>query len=51
LDDAVAQRLAQHRAGKTCSAIIVEADDIAIADCSRRGILRVDADRLAVLDL
>src|SRR5690348_1147106 len=51
LHDAGAQRLAQHGARKACATIVVEAHDIAAANASRRGVLRMDADRLAALDL
>src|SRR6202030_2293180 len=51
LDDAGAQGLAQHRAGEACSAVVVEAHDVAVADAARRGVLRMDADRLAAVDL
>ncbi len=51
LDDTGAQCLAQHRAGEAGPTVVVEAHHVPVANASRRGVLRMDADRLAVLDL
>ena len=51
LDDAGAQCLAQHRAGEAGAALVVEPHDVAVANAARRSVLRMDAHRLAPLDL
>src|SRR5271167_2258517 len=51
LHDTGPQRLAQHRAGKARPAVVEEANDVALADAARRGILGMNADRLSPVDL
>jgi len=51
LDDTGAQRVAQHRPGKTRSAIVEQPNDIAVANTSHQCIPRMDANWLPAVDL
>ena len=51
LHDAGPQRLAQQRAGEAAAALVVELHDVAVLDVARRGVLRMQAHRLATIDL
>src|SRR6266496_3384691 len=51
LDDARAQCLAQHRPGQARPALVVESHDFAVVDAASRGVLRMNAHRLAPVDL
>jgi hypothetical protein len=51
LHDPGAQGVAQPRPGQAGAALIVEPHDVALADAARRGVLRMDAHRLAPVDL
>ena len=51
LDDPGKQSVAQHRTGKAGPAVVVKPHDVAIADTARRGILRMEADRLTAVNL
>src|SRR5579884_1822298 len=51
LAGAGAQSVAQYGARQTGAAVVVEAHNVAVGDAARSGVVRMDAHRLAALDL